>query len=297
MAETAAAPETPAAAPDSTAPGAEGAPASLPGAEGAPAEPPKGGKPDRLAQRLVSLSRSEREARAAAKAAEDRAKAAEERVAKVDALKEVARRDPDGFLKEFGLTYQDITNAILASGEAPTPEAIAAELAEVKTKLTERDQREAEAAEKARAAEDARDQAARVEGIGKVIAEARTEDGAPKYEILARLGDEAAATALEAVAVGWREDGEPEIGEAEYQTYLTAALDALEAHYESEGKRYSKQTTRTEELKDTEPYRPRVTAGPPRTITNSHAGAPGPRPPQRHRSPREIAAEWAAATA
>jgi hypothetical protein len=180
MAEIAAASETPAAATDASAPGSEGAPVPT-GAEDAPSgEPAKSGKGDRLAQRLVSLSRSEREARAAAKAAEERATAAEERAAKLEGLKEIARKDPDGFLQEFGLTYQDLTNAVLATGEAPTAEEIAAQLAEVKTKLSERDAREAADAEKAQQAAIAADQAARIAEIGKTITDARTDDGATK---------------------------------------------------------------------------------------------------------------------
>lgn len=227
-----------------------------------PATPPAA-KPDRVGARLAKLSADARAAKEAREAAEARAAAAEDKAAReVQALRQKLISDP--------VALQELLAEALRGDEPPKPEDIAKSVEEIRAELQARKDQEAAAA---KAAEDRKSQefaGQLIEAAAKAIADEKDADGGPKFDICSRVED-AAATALAVAHAAWTQDGAADIDEAGFRSsYLIPALETLEAHYEDQGRKFSKHPRSND-----------VTASPtddkarPATVTNKLNG-PGP---------------------
>jgi hypothetical protein len=196
--------------------------------------------------RLAALSRENREAKRIAREAGNARKAAEARAAEAaakisdfDALIAKAKADPStipALVDKLGITFERIVESYAASGEEATAEAkTAKELADIRAELAETKKlRETELAEKTRRAEESQ----RTEVISTISQ--RIEKAKDKFEICARLGDEAANDVFKLVVATWEKAGRPELMPGEFEEAVDAAMEVTEAGYEDRGKKLAK---------------------------------------------------------
>lgn len=224
------------------------APVADPGAEpAAPAEPAAAAPPTKprvdLTARLAKLSREKRESDLAAKAAARERDEAKANLQKFDSrLAKAKAGDPAevrALLQEAGIEFRTIVDAY---AEQPDPESLppeAKQAAAVEAVRKELDalkkQREDEAKDAAaRAAKAA--EAQMVAGVTETITKQ-----AEKFEICARLGDEAARDVLKEVTTAWQKAGQPELMPGEFEEAVQAAIEVCEMRYEERGKKLVKQ--------------------------------------------------------
>jgi hypothetical protein len=252
MADIAGSPSTPAPGPDPTAPAvvddsappapADGAPPpAVPAATPTP-EPVAAKRPD-LTGRLAALSKQSREAARAARTAEQRAKAAESKAADFEAILSKAATDPsamDALFSKAGLTFDTIVNRYADATPQLTPE-------QARDKAIEELRAETAAIKKARedevnaarnAAAQRQAEAARAETLGSIAQTIAKQ--ADKYEICARLGEEAANDVFAEVVSTWNKAGRPELMPGEFEEAVAAAIEHQELIYEDRGRKLAK---------------------------------------------------------
>jgi hypothetical protein len=248
-------------APDVGAPAEGGQPATGDQPAGdAPAasdpDAPAGGKPAAapdaraarqasLTGRLAELSTARREAERKVRVLErERDEARQQSAAFGQLLQQARAGDKDAIPKLFeaaGLDFQKVVEFYAAEpgqGAAPaTPEAKAiAAVADLQAKFAawEKDRDEAVARNTATAREAQRLE--HVAAIGKTIAK-----NSEKFEISARLGDEAAEAVFAEVVNAWEKAGRPALEPGEYDDAVLAAIDYVELQYEERGRKLAKQ--------------------------------------------------------
>lgn len=229
------------AATETAAPAGEGAPA--PAAAGdtpAPADPAAAAKPRvDLTARLASMSRKAREAALAAKAAEQRAAAAEQQAQSFAGLFEKVKGDPKAvkeLLAKAGVDFRQVVD-VYAEDEAPaTPEQVAAKAIEgVKAELDAlKKAREDEAKAAASRANEAQ-LAETLAGIQQAISKA-----GDKAELCARLGEEAARDVFGIVTDAWNRAGRPQLTPEDFNESVAYAIEKQELIYEERGKKLAK---------------------------------------------------------
>jgi hypothetical protein len=192
-----------------------------------------------LTARLAALSRGKREATIAARAAELKATEAQTKLADLDSALDAARKDPKkvkDLLARVGLDFRQVVDVYAEDDSVATPETLAAKtLADTKAAV---DELKAERAKDAAAAQAKAVEAQRVEtlaGISQTIAKA-----ADKYEICARLGDEAANDVFTIVTDAWQRAGRPQLDPGEFEDAVAAAIETQELRYEERGKKLAK---------------------------------------------------------
>lgn len=241
----------PAAGTPPAAPAGEGAPAPAAPAEGgapaagtpaAPAEPAAPARAD-VTARLAALSKQNREAARAARAAEQRAAAAEAKAADFDTLIAKAANDPaamDALFAKANLNFEKIVNRYAETtpeltaeqSQAKAIDDLRAEL-QAQKQAREDERRAAEATALRRQAE-----TAKAETLGS-ISQMITKQ-ADKYEICARLGDEAASDVFTEVVDAWKKAGQPQLMPGEFEEAVQAAIELQELRYEERGKKLAK---------------------------------------------------------
>ena len=229
--------ETPGAAQPAAAAPATAAPAAQVQSE------PAAKRPD-LTGRLAALSKQTREAARAARTAEQRAAAAEAKAADFEAIISKAASDPaamDALFSRAGLTFDTIVNRYADATPQLTPEqAQAKAIDELRAEVNAQKQaREAEATAARNAAIQRQAEQARAETIGS-ISQAIAKQ-ADKYEICARLGEEAANDVFGVVVKAWNDAGRPQLMPGEFEEAVDAAIQQKELEYENRGKKLSKQ--------------------------------------------------------
>jgi len=264
--------------PAETAPAAEAAPAEAQVAAASEATPPATpaveAEPDRTAAKIIELTKGHR-------AAEARAKAAEEKAARLDALLALAKSDPDKLLAELGTSYKALTDHY-AGAEEDTP--LAREVADMRKREAAR-----VAAEAAREAE-----AAMADHVANAASLVKA--GGAKLKLCGRKGDRpiaggltVAETAVQAAATAWNRDGKPELDAAGLNGYLARALGEIETWLADEQRQLADPAPAVAPAEG-DP----VPAARAETITrDSISGATRAAPP-RTLSAREVAAAWAA---
>jgi colicin import membrane protein len=197
--------------------------------------------------RLAALSKQNREAARATRAAEQRAAAAEAKAAEWDAIAAKAASDPatmDRALAKLNVNFEQIVNRYADANPELTPEqAQAKAVEELRADLAA--QKKAIADEKAAAqAQTAQRQAqaARIETIGSISQTIAKQ--AEKYEICARLGDEAANDVFSTVVQNWKAAGQPQLMPGEFEDAVAAAIELQELRYEERGKKLAKAAAR-----------------------------------------------------
>jgi len=236
---------------DSAAPdlGAAGAPAGAPAAQPAAAAPvpadaqsPAATPEPRanLTARLAALSRENREAARARREAEAARAAAEAKATDFETLLTKAASDPaamDALFKRANLTFEAVVNRYADQPTELTPEQAQAKAIEDLRKEVAAE-KEARAAEAKAAAERAA-QTQRAETLATISQTIGKQ--AEKFEICARLGEEAAADVLAEVVSSWNKAGRPELMPGEFEEAVQAAIELQEIRYEERGKKLMKQ--------------------------------------------------------
>lgn len=223
-----------------------------------PAKPEDAAKPrPNLTARMAALStekrvaeRKAREAEAGRTAAEAKATAAERKASEIDELLVKARGDRKlipALLKRAGLEFEEIVNAYAEQNEEPRELTADDKIAALEAKIEE--DRAARAKESQdREAERKREETARtareeenarleyIAGISETIKKV-----ADKFEICARLGDEAATDVFDLVIKTWDKAGRPKLMPGEFEEAVLSAIDVQELRYEERGKKLQKQ--------------------------------------------------------
>jgi hypothetical protein len=213
-------------------------------AKAKPAEPPPAAakKEPNLTARLASLSRDNRETRAALKAAEDKATAAAQRVTDFEAVLALGKDDATipALLERLGIPFEKVVNAYAGQPEQTAEQLRDAKLAALEKKLNDDAAARQAEADKAKVEADAsREASARAEYVG-MCGKAITAN-AGKYEICARLGDEAANDVFGLVIKAWGDAGKPQLMPGELEEAIEKAVEVQELKYEERGKQLAKQ--------------------------------------------------------
>lgn len=211
-----------------------------------PADPPAAAAPEakkgpNLTARLAEMSREKRELERQARQAAKERDEAQSRAKDLDTILERAKTDNTVIpmlFEKAGLDFKRVVDFYAADGAEKTPdqlqqEALASLKGEVDALKKQRDKEAAEAKQRA-------DQAAiqeQVAGIAQVIAK-----GGEKFEICARLGDEAARDVHKLVVETWVKIGSPDLMPGEYDEAVLAAIETKELEYEERGKKLAKAT-------------------------------------------------------
>lgn len=223
-------------APAAQQPGASPAPAAAEGQPPAAAPEPRAN----LTARLAALSRENREAARRAREAEAARTAAEAKATDFETLLQKAATDPaamDALFKRAGLTFETVVNRYAEQPVELTPEQAQAKAIEDLRKEVAAE-KEARAKEAQAAAERAA-QAQRAETIATISQTIGKQ--AEKFEICARLGEEAANDVLTEVVSSWNKAGRPELMPGEFEEAVQAAIELQELRYEERGKKLMKQ--------------------------------------------------------
>lgn len=162
----------------------------------------------RQAERVRAM---EREARAAKEsAARELAEAKREAEtlrgqagAWVEAAKLAKAGDKLGALKALGITYAELTQAVLTGGQAPDLSPVQSQIDELKTKL----QQEREDAQKQAAAQEAERHQRAYRSEAKALLEEKGEDGTLTYELLATVSADPVAEIYAYAEGHWQRTG------------------------------------------------------------------------------------------
>lgn len=219
---------------ETPAPGSEGDPAAAVVEAAAAAEAAKvaaaAKKQPNLTARLAALSTEKREAQKAARAAEQKATQLAERLAPLDAMLARAQSGdlsviPQLF-KATGLDFKKVVEFHAGQGEEPTVDPIAELKNEIADLRKTRDEETKAAATRAQQA----NIATTLGGIAGTI-----KANAEKFEICARLGDEAARDVFKGVSDAWVEAGSPDLEPGEFEEAVLAQIEVQEMAYEKRG--------------------------------------------------------------
>ena len=220
---------------------APGTPATPPApAEGTPpaAAAPADVKPKlNVTARLAALSSENRRAQAAIRQAEARAEAAAAKASEFESAVEAAKNSPaavKALLEKIGVPFERVVDAY-AEQELTPDQKVAAQLAAVQKRLDDdaaAREREAQAAQQRALEND------RAEKIGGIVESIKA--GADKFEICARLGEEAANDVFAEVVTAWNKAGRPQLMPGEYEEAVQAAIELTELRYEERGKKLAK---------------------------------------------------------
>lgn len=223
-----------------------------------PVKPEEAQKPrPNLTARMAALStekrvaeRKARDAEAARTAAEAKATAAEAKAREIDDMLAKARGDRKlipALLKRAGLDFEEIVNAYAEQNEEPRELTADDKIAALEAKIEEdraarakdAEDREAERKREATARAAREEENARLEyvaGIAETI-----KKNAEKFEICARLGDEAATDVFNIVIRAWDKGGREPLLPGEFEEAVLAAVDVQELRYEERGQKLQKQ--------------------------------------------------------
>lgn len=239
------------------APGpAGGEPAApVPAPAPAPATPaPEGGAPApaagdtqaaapklNITARLAALSGENRRTAADLRKAEVRAAAAEAKAAEFESLAAKAQTgDPAairGLHERFNVAFEKVVDAYADAGAAElTPEQKLAAQVEAHQKRLDADAAEKEKDKQVALERSYQNSVAEaVAGVAQAI-----QAKADKFEICARLGEEAARAVYTEVFEAWKKAGNPDLMPGEYDEAVQTAAELVELRYEEQGKKLAK---------------------------------------------------------
>lgn len=220
---------------------ADAKPAKAP--KGKKDEPPPAPEPKRgpdVTARLAALSRDNRETRKALRTAENAAATAAARAGEFDALIAKAQRGDDTAIEEvfqkFGFDFTRVVNHFAGKGDEPTPEQKRdREIADLRAKYEANERRLAEEAQRQQVAQAEGQRQEMLGGIAQTI-----QKQADKFEICARLGEEAANDVLTEVSKAWEKSGRHPLEPGEYEDAVDKAIEFVELQYEERGKKLMK---------------------------------------------------------
>lgn len=240
------------------------------------AEPVKEAPKDNSASRFAAIARREKAAKQREADVDRRVKEAEARLAAVSEKESAIlsfKKDPAKAMRDLGLTYADITQAMVGGYKAPEEDPMDVKLNPVNDKLgkfeseVEKLHRELADLRNQSAAREQREQYDTVmRGIKAVTADV------DKYEYINAMGDEAETLVKDTMVEYWNRN--------QKMLDYSEACDIVEQYYEEHVNRFAKTKKLTKRLPGTQaapkaaPKPPAKEAKAPSTLTNKLSSAP-----------------------